>query len=84
MSSIKSMLGHAQAAASSFEAIASILSFQHDVLYPTTNYEARDPQCDLDYVPNKARACSVDVIMSNAFGFGGNNSIAIFKKWKDN
>ena len=80
MSSIKSMLGHAQAAASSFEAIASVLSLQHDVLYPTINYRNHDPECDLDCVPNEARHQRVDVIMSNAFGFGGNNSIVIFKR----
>jgi 3-oxoacyl-[acyl-carrier-protein] synthase II len=82
MSSIKSMLGHAQGAAASFEAIASVLSLQHAVLYPTTNYETPDPQCDIDCVANEARDCPVNVIMSNAFGFGGNNSVVLFKKWR--
>lgn len=82
VSGIKSMLGHAQGAAASFEAIASVLSLTHDVLYPTINYETPDPQCDLDYVPNQARHARVDVIMSHAFGVGGNNAIVIFKRWK--
>jgi 3-oxoacyl-[acyl-carrier-protein] synthase II len=81
-SSIKSMMGHAQGAASTLEAIASVLSFKHGVLYPTTNYETPDPLCDLDYVPNEARDSHVDTIMSSAFGIGGNNAIVIFKKWK--
>jgi 3-oxoacyl-[acyl-carrier-protein] synthase II len=80
-SAIKSMLGHAQGAASMFEAIASILSLQHDCLYPTINYETPDPFCDLDYVPNCAREHRVRTIMSNAFGVGGNNSIVIFRRW---
>ena len=82
MSSIKSMLGHAQGAAASLEAIAAILSFQHDVLYPTANYETPDPQCDLDCIPNRAREAHVDVILSNAFGVGGNNSIVVLRRWK--
>ncbi|MCZ6820872.1 MAG: DUF3326 domain-containing protein, partial [Calditrichaeota bacterium] len=81
ISSIKSMLGHAQGAASSFEAIACVLSFKHDILYPTINYKTLDPQCDLDYVPNEARLCRVNTIMSNAFGVGGNNAIVIFRRW---
>ena len=83
VSSIKSMLGHAQAAASSLEAVACVLSLQHDVLYPTINLETPDPACDLDYVPNVARPCRVDTILSNAFGLGGNNALVIFRRWKD-
>lgn len=84
VSSIKSMLGHAQGAAASFEAIACVLSFKHNILYPTTNYETPDPKCDLDYIPNEARESRVETVMSNAFGVGGNNAIIIFKKWKGN
>ncbi len=76
------MLCHAQGAAAYLEAIASVLSFQHDVLYPTINFETPDPQCDMDCVPNAARDARADVIMSNAFGVGGNNSIIILKRWK--
>ncbi len=82
MSSIKSMLGHGQGAAAAFEAIACVLSLQHGVLYPTINFETPDPQCDMDCVPNTAREARVDVIMSNAFGVGGNNSIIVLKRWK--
>lgn len=81
VSSIKSMLGHAQGAASALEAIACVLSFKHDLLYPTVNYQTPDPQCDLNYVPNQARQCRVDTILSNAFGVGGNNAILILKRW---
>lgn len=81
ISSIKSMLGHAQGAASSLEAIACVLSFKYNIIYPTINYQTPDPQCDLDYVSNQARECSVNTIMSNAFGVGGNNAIVIFKRW---
>jgi 3-oxoacyl-[acyl-carrier-protein] synthase II len=81
ISAIKSMLGHAQGAASMFEAIASVLSLRHGCLYPTINYETPDPFCDLDYVPNCAREHRVRTIMSNAFGVGGNNSIVIFRRW---
>ena len=82
MSSIKSMLGHAQGAAAAFEAIACVLCFQRDVLYPTIHFETPDPQCDMDCVPNAAREARVDLIMSNAFGVGGNNSIALFRRWE--
>ena len=82
MSSIKSMLGHAQGAAASLEAIACVLSFEHDTLYPTINFETADPQCDMDCIPNRAREARVDVIMSNAFGIGGNNCVVLLKRWK--
>lgn len=81
VSSIKSMLGHAQGAASSLEAIACVLSLQNNVVYPTINYQTPDPQCDLDYVPNQARECQLDTIMSNAFGIGGNNAIVILRRY---
>ncbi len=63
--------------------MACVLSLQHDVLYPTINLETPDPACDLDYVPNVARACRVDTILSNAFGLGGNNALVIFRRWAD-
>ncbi len=83
VSAIKSMLGHAQGAAASLEAVACVLSLQHDVLYPTMNLETPDPECDLDYVANEARQCRVNTILSNAFGMGGNNAIIIFRRWTD-
>lgn len=81
ISSNKSMLGHAMAAAGALEAIASVKTLQENVIPPTINYENADPECDLDYVPNDARQQSVEVVMSNNFGLGGQNASVIFKKW---
>jgi 3-oxoacyl-[acyl-carrier-protein] synthase II len=80
VSSIKSMLGHAQGAASLFEAIACVLSLNRGCLYPTTNYETPDPACDLDYIPNQVREQRVETILSNAFGVGGNNALVILRR----
>jgi 3-oxoacyl-[acyl-carrier-protein] synthase II len=80
---IKSMLGHTQGAASTLEAIASVLTLTRDVVYPTANYRTPDPECDLDYVPNEARSQQVDSVMSNSFGIGGNNAIVIFRRWRE-
>lgn len=82
VNSIKSMLGHAQGAASLFEAIACVLTLNRELIYPTINYETPDPACDLDYVPNQARDQRVDTILSNAFGVGGNNALVIFRRWQ--
>ena len=81
VSSIKSMIGHAQGAAAALEAIACILSLNRGVIYPTVNLETPDPECDLDYVANEARDCRPDTILSNAFGLGGNNALVIFRRW---
>ncbi len=80
MSSIKSMLGHAMGAASAIEAAVCALAIFHDRIPPTINLEEPDPECDLDYVPNDARAHSVHVAMNNAYAFGGNNSSVILQK----
>jgi len=77
VSSIKSMIGHTMGAASAIETIACCLALQHEFLPPTINYQEPDPQCDLDYVPNRARFQRVDVIMNNSFAFGGNNASLI-------
>jgi 3-oxoacyl-[acyl-carrier-protein] synthase II len=64
------------------EAIFTILTLCRGILPPTINYEAPDPECDLDYVPNQARKADVRVAMTNAFGFGGTNAVLIFKKFE--
>ena len=81
VSSKKSMTGHLLGAAGGIEAIFSILSIENGIIPPTINYEFPNPECDLDYVPNKARECNVDVAMSNSFGFGGTNACLVFKKY---
>lgn len=80
ISGLKSMLGHAQGAAASLELVAAVLTLEHGVLYPTIHLETPDPRCDLDYVPNQARDQRVDVILSNAFGVGGNNAIVVIRR----
>ncbi len=81
MSSIKSMLGHMIAAAGAVEIIASVLTIRDGVIPPTINYETKDEACDLDYVPNKAREAKVDTVLSNSFGFGGQNIALIVKRF---
>jgi 3-oxoacyl-(acyl-carrier-protein) synthase len=73
VSSTKSMHGHTLGAAGAIEAIAIIAGMQEGFVPPTANYEQADPVCDLDCVPNQARAYRIDVALSNTFGFGGNN-----------
>ncbi|HJZ90844.1 MAG TPA: beta-ketoacyl-ACP synthase II [Gemmataceae bacterium] len=74
ISSTKSMVGHLLGASGGVEAIACAMMIRHGLLHPTINYEAPDPDCDLDYVPNKVRERRVRKVLSNSFGFGGHNA----------
>ena len=80
VSSTKSMHGHALGAAGGLEGVACVLAVQNDEIPPTINYEFPDPECTLDYVPNVARKATVEVALSNSFGFGGHNSVIVFGK----
>ena len=80
ISSTKSMTGHLLGAAGVVEAIFTVLAMRDQVAPPTTNYHTPDPDCDLDYVPNTARAMPIDVAMSNSFGFGGTNGTLVFRR----
>jgi len=82
VTSTKSMTGHMLGGAGVTEAIYSILTIKNSLIPPTINYEFRDPECDLNYVPNKARNMRVRTVLSNSFGFGGTNSSLIFKEYK--
>jgi 3-oxoacyl-[acyl-carrier-protein] synthase II len=79
-SSIKSMLGHMMGAASAIEAISCCLAIRDGVLPPTTNFETRDEECDIDCIPNKARKSKVRSVLNNSCAFGGNNASQVFKK----
>ncbi len=80
VSSTKSMTGHLLGAAGGIEAVFSILALHHGLLPPTINLENPDPACDLDYVPNTARAVPIKTALSNSFGFGGVNACLIFRR----
>jgi len=80
ISSTKSMVGHMLGAAGGVEAVFCVLALRDQVAPPTINYFTPDPECDLDYVPNEARAMPMDVALSNSFGFGGTNGTLIFKR----
>jgi 3-oxoacyl-[acyl-carrier-protein] synthase II len=81
VSSTKSMTGHLLGAAGSVEAGLSALVVSRGKVPPTINYENPDPECDLDYVPNKVREAKVEYAMSNSFGFGGTNACLLFKRY---
>jgi len=82
ISSTKSMIGHLLGAAGAVEAGISALVVQRGVIPPTINYENPDPDCDLDYTPNKFRTANVRYALSNSFGFGGTNASLLFKKYE--
>ncbi|WP_103648718.1 beta-ketoacyl-ACP synthase II [Campylobacter concisus] len=80
VSSTKGQTGHCLGGAGAIEAVISIMAMRDGIIPPTINYETPDPECDLDYVPNKARKADIKAVMSNSFGFGGTNGVLIFKK----
>jgi 3-oxoacyl-[acyl-carrier-protein] synthase II len=83
VSSTKSMVGHLLGAAGGVEAIVTILGLHEQFYPPTRNYENPDPECDLDYVPNKGVEGSMRAAISNSFGFGGHNGVLVFKRYEE-
>ena len=81
ISSTKSMIGHALGASGAMEAIAGIKSTIENVIHPTINLNDPDPECDLDYVANVSRTKEINYVLSNSFGFGGQNACLIIKKY---
>jgi len=81
VSSTKSMIGHTIGAAGAIEALVCALTIENNLIPPTINYKYPDPDCDLDYVPNQARAKKVDIVLSNSFGFGNCNACLIFRRY---
>ena len=82
ISSTKSMIGHSLGAAGALESVACVKSILEGKIHPTINYQTPDPECDLDYVPNRARATPINVVLSNAFAFGGQNACLVFKAFR--
>jgi nodulation protein E len=80
ISSTKSVAGHALGASGGLEAVATVLAMRHGMLPPTAGYDAPDPECDLDYVPNQGRKGEIRAALSNSFAFGGLNSSLLFKR----
>jgi nodulation protein E len=81
ISSTKSMVGHALGAAGALELVATLLAVRDGIVPPTIGYLEPDPVCDLDYVPNTARAMPIDAAVSNSFAFGGLNAVLAVKKF---
>ena len=82
VSSTKSVMGHCFGAAGAIEALMCVLALREGKLPPTINYEHPDPECDLDYVPNKCRTADLPVALSNSFGFGGQNGTVVVRRWE--
>jgi len=82
VSASKSMIGHLLGGSGGIEAVITVLALQHGILPPTINLTHPDPECDLDYVPNHSRKADIKTAISNSFGFGGHNSVLVFKKYR--
>jgi 3-oxoacyl-[acyl-carrier-protein] synthase II len=83
ISSNKSMVGHSLGAAGAFSAVAAAYAVKEGLAPPTINYQYPDPDCDLDYVPNEARAMKIRAALVNGFGFGGQNGVLVLREWRD-
>ena len=83
VSSTKSMTGHLLGASGAIAAVACIKALQDNKVPPTINYTTLDPECDLDYVPNKSQDLECNIVMMNAFGFGGHNAVLVLRAWDD-
>ncbi len=83
VSSTKSMTGHLLGAAGAVELIATLLCIEHQTAHPTINYEYPDPECDLDYIPNRPRERAINIALSNSFGFGGTNASLVVRRYPD-
>jgi len=83
INSTKSMMGHLLGAAGGVEAGITALCLENQIMPPTINYENPDPECDLDYVPNKARPAEIHYALSSSFGFGGTNGVLLFKRFEE-
>lgn len=82
INSTKSMIGHGLGAAGALELAAALMALEEGVIHPTINYEEPDPECDLNYVPNKPVEAQVDVLINNSFGFGGHNAVLAVGRWR--
>ena len=81
MSSIKALIGHTLGSASALEAVACCLALREQVIPPTWNYRDKDPDCDLDVVPNEPRRADLTTVISNSYAFGGSNSCLVLRKY---
>jgi len=84
INSTKSIIGHSSGASGAMEAIACVKSIQSSIVHPTINLIDKDPECDLDYIPNISKSLNIQNALSNSFGFGGQNACLIFSKFKKN
>jgi 3-oxoacyl-[acyl-carrier-protein] synthase II len=82
LTSIKGAVGHMIGAAGSISNVVAVQAMLSGFIPPTINYEEPDPECDLDCVPNTARQACLKTVMTNSFGFGGQNACLVFRKWE--